>query len=46
MAKRTKSFELEKGEITDLRRLRKSQRENLKVLGCNKTYLQLLEKSK
>ena len=39
MAKGTKSSEFEKGEITILKRVRKSQGEILKVLGCSKTII-------
>ena len=39
MAKGTKLSEFEKGEITALKRVRKSQREILKALGCNKTII-------
>ena len=39
MAKGTKLSEFEKGEITALRRLRKSQREILKALGHSKTVI-------
>ena len=46
MAKETKLSEFEKGEITSLKRVGKSQREISKALGRSKTYLQLLEKSK
>ena len=36
MAKGTKISEFEKGEITTLKRVRKSQGEILKDLGCSK----------
>ena len=39
MAKVTKLLEFEKGKITALRRVRKSQREIPKALGCNKTII-------
>ena len=39
MAKGTKLPEFEKGEITTLKRIRKSLREILKVLGCSKTVI-------
>ena len=37
MAKGAKLFEFEKGEITTLKRVGKSQRESPKALGCSKT---------
>ena len=39
MAKGAKLSEFEKGKITALKRVRKSQREILKVLGCSKTII-------
>ena len=39
MAKGNKLSEFEKGEITALKRVGKSQREILKALGCNKTMI-------
>ena len=39
MAKKTKLSEFDKGEITDLKRVRKSQREILKALGRSKTVI-------
>ena len=39
MAKGTKLSEFEKGKITCLKRVGKSQREILKALGCNKTII-------
>ena len=48
MAKGTKFSEFEKGEITVLKRVKKSQREISKALGCTKTviwyYLKSLNK--
>ena len=38
MAKGTKLSEFEKGKITALKRVGKSQREISEVLGCSKTY--------
>ena len=47
MTKGTKISEFEKGEITALKRVGKSQRAISKAFRCNKTcYLQLLKKSK
>ena len=45
MAKGTKLFELEKGEITALKRIGKSQREISKALGCSKTVIWNYSKS-
>ena len=45
MSEETKLFEFEKGDITALKRVGKSQREISKAFRCSKT-LQLLEKSK
>ena len=39
MAKGTKLSEFEKGEITALKRVGKSQKEISKVLGCSKTII-------
>ena len=39
MAKGTKLFEFEKDKITALKRVRKSQREISKALGCSKTVI-------